>query len=462
MKEAKMKRELLELVKVILEFSERLKGAKEAVKNGRLIFAAEELRALKKGLRIGDEEEKEPVVYGLLRKEWLDCLEEIQDKLMRLMEHGVRFEPKFNRVRVLYHLSIEGIPAIQLHTVLEAKEVVGILDHGLAKVADQIIKFFIAPVVKYGSPVSVGEEVNIGLRGTSEANLKIEPSPDAEIGNVDGETIYSGVIHIVKFIHKCISFQNGSWVRCFGKLTWPRISELIISHFLSKVVPEDASKLTDFLKIIECTSESALREMMFISASDCGEKRLTNFAENVEVYFASRKKTEILGYWQKREIIFYSGYTSNIPVLKNGGKAANSTELVDLVFLSERCVVSKAASRLMQLVHQTLKYRADFPSSIKEHVMFVDMAPSFLLMAEEILERQIQQVIYNLNEAIGGADGFQNTHQMKQFECAKFSIDQVVFILEKVRIIWEPLLLPLTYKCSMCAVLEAVFSKIAR
>ncbi|KAF5746106.1 centromere/kinetochore protein zw10 isoform X1 [Tripterygium wilfordii] len=197
MKEAKMKRELLDLVKVILEFSERLKRAKEAVKGGRLIFVAEELRALKKGLRIGDKEEKEPIVYGLLRKEWLDCLEEIQEKLVRLMERGVPFELKFSRVHVQYHLSIEGIPGVEFHSVLEAMEVVGILEYGLAKVADQIIKFVIAPVVKYGSPVSVGEEVNTGLRGTSEANLKIEPSP-AEIENVDCETIYSGVIQIVK------------------------------------------------------------------------------------------------------------------------------------------------------------------------------------------------------------------------------------------------------------------------
>lgn len=36
--------------------------------------------------------------------------------------------------------------------------------------------------------------------------------------------------------------------------------------------------------------------------------------------------------------------------------AVNSSEqVVDLLFLSERCVVSKAATQLMELVHQTLK-----------------------------------------------------------------------------------------------------------
>lgn len=106
------------------------------------------------------------------------------------------------------------------------------------------------------------------------------------------------------------------------------------------------------------------------------------------------------------------------------------------------------------------EYRPDFPSSIKEHAVFVDLAPRFQLMAEEILQRQIQLIIYNLKEAIDGADGFQNTHLKQEYESAKFSIDQVVFILEKVRIIWEPLLMPTTYRRSMCVVLESVFSRI--
>ena len=67
-----------------------------------------------------------------------------------------------------------------------------------------------------------------------------------------------------------------------------------------------------------------------------------------------------------------------------------------------------------------------------------------------------------MKEAIDSADGFQNTPQMQQFESAKFSIDQVVFILEKVHIIWEPFLLPSTYRKGMCAVLESVFSRISR
>lgn len=41
-------------------------------------------------------------------------------------------------------------------------------------------------------------------------------------------------------------------------------------------------------------------------------------------------------------------------------------------------------------------------------------------------------------------------------------IDQVVFILEKVHIIWEPVLPPSTYKRSMSMVLESVFSRMTK
>lgn len=450
---------------------------------------------------------------------------------MKFMQNAVRFERDTNRLLVQYRLSLNGVDWIELRTVLEAMDVVGILDYGLAKLADLIIKYVVSPAVNRGSPISFVEELNQDPKEMTEAVLKIVPSVEPMVENVEGEAIYSAIIQLIKFIGKRICFENGSWIESFGRLTWPRISELIICNFLSKVVPKDASKLADFQKIIECTSqfETALKEMMFISASDNKDEKLSNFAQNVEVHFASRKKKEILG--KARKLLLQCDfdvpqeYTRKGPMLKDRAAVNSYEQVVDLLFLSERCVVSKAAIQLMELVHQTLKdvclsstrvalefyraardaillyevvipvklekqldginqvavlmhndclylsqeilglafeYRSDFPSSIKEHAVFVDMAPRFHLMAEEILQKQIQLILYNLKEAVDGADGFQNTQLKQQFELVKFSIDQVIFILEKVHIIWEPLLLPSTYKRSMCMVLESVFSRITR
>lgn len=78
----------MELARAVVEISQRLKGVREGIRNGQLKFAAEEVRELKKALRLRDgdrdggdiadesEREREPVVYGLLKKEWSDCFEE--------------------------------------------------------------------------------------------------------------------------------------------------------------------------------------------------------------------------------------------------------------------------------------------------------------------------------------------------------------------------------------------------
>ncbi|XP_047179050.1 centromere/kinetochore protein zw10 homolog, partial [Vigna umbellata] len=224
----------------------------------------------------------------------------------------------------------------------------------------------------------------------------------------------------------------------------------------SQVVPTDASKLPDFQKIIIRTSEfeAALKELMYISSDN--DNRLSNFAENVEVHFAFKKKTEILA--KTRNLLLECDfsipqeYTRDGSIWKNDETSVqSSSHVVNLLFLSERCLVSKAAKELMGLIHQTLQdvclsstrvalefyqtardaillyevvvpvklerqlnginqvavllhndclylsqeilgfafeYRTDFPSSIKEHAVFVDLAPRFQLLAEEILQKQ--------------------------------------------------------------------------
>lgn len=44
------------------------------------------------------------------------------------------------------------------------------------------------------------------------------------------------------------------------------------------------------------------------------------------------------------------------------------------------------------------QYRPDFPDSIKDYAVFVDLAPKFSLKAEEILQRHIHLVIFSLKE----------------------------------------------------------------
>lgn len=75
--ELKVKKELLGLVETIVGLNQRLECVKEGLRSGRFQFAAQGLKELKVALRIGDEDDREPIVYGLLRKEWSQCFEEV-------------------------------------------------------------------------------------------------------------------------------------------------------------------------------------------------------------------------------------------------------------------------------------------------------------------------------------------------------------------------------------------------
>ncbi|PWZ40947.1 Centromere/kinetochore protein zw10 [Zea mays] len=79
-----------------------------------------------------------------------------------------------------------------------------------------------------------------------------------------------------------------------------------------------------------------------------------------------------------------------------------------------------------EILGLAFQYRADFPSDLQKHVVFVDLAPIFSQMAGAILRRQIQLTVDTISEAIDGAEGFQNTHQPQHYESAKFSIEQVL------------------------------------
>ncbi|KAL8205294.1 hypothetical protein R6Q57_008845 [Mikania cordata] len=519
----KEKKDMLDLVKVVVKLSKVLSVVQDDLKAGEVVRAAEVLTELKVALRVTEDrsEESEPVVFDLLRQKWTDCFEEIQQLLVKFIGNAVIYDQQSNAVYVKNTMHINDIQGIELSTVFKAMQVVDILDYGLAKVADLMTRYVITPAVGSISHSFSVEEQRSDSGDATDTVLRITPLAGTQVENMDAETIYSGINVVIHFIYNYICFENSSWMQLFGRLTWPHMSKLIITNFLSKNVPDVASKLSDFQTIRQLTSEfeTSLKEVMFISSSK--DERLTNFTDNVEVHFATRKKAEILA--TARDLLLHSDfklpkdYSRISEDIKNGGN-------VDLLFSSERCAISEAASQLLELVHQTLKdvclssptvalefcraardalllyeavipvklerqldginqvavlihndclflsqeilglkfeYQADFPTSMKGAV-FIDLGIRYKLMAEEILQRQIQLVKHNLMEAIDGADGFQNTHQPKRYESASISIDQVAFILEKVHIIWEPLLLPFTYKRSMCTVLETVCSRMTK
>ncbi|VAI78241.1 centromere/kinetochore protein zw10 homolog isoform X1 [Triticum aestivum] len=523
-RELRERQEHLAAASSVASLSARLRAARASANPLDAAAAAAELKPLLVNPEGSGSGGDEPVVFGLLRGEWEQLVDELQVGLSKNVEECVEFAPEGGKVvvRAGPSGSSSGTPGVELRVALQALEIIDSLDYGMAKVADLMVKHVFIPAISNIS-VTVSVEVLEKSGSTYPASvLSIVPSEELQ-GYKDGSVLYSRIIDVIKFARKFICVENITWMQSFAKLTWSRISDLVITHFLSKAVPDEASKLIEFQDVIRSTTEfeNTLRGMMFISP-DRKDGKLTQFVDDVEVHFAVRKRNEILV--KARYILVQYDYKNPLCLLLQASDD-HGDSVVDLLFQPEKCFISKSALQLMKLVHGALKdaclssarvakefccaardalllykaivpvqlekqlnsispvaailhndfyhlsqeilglafeYRADFPSGQQKLVVFVDLAPIFSQMADGILRRQIQFATANLSEAIDGADGFQNTHQSQHCESAKFSIEQVVFILEKIHIMWESVLPRSIYRRSMFHVLGPVFSRITK
>jgi len=112
-------------------------------------------------------------------------------------------------------------------------QIIDALDYGMAKIADLMMKHILVPAI---SNIHVAVSVEVLQVGPehSVSVLTIAASEGLK-DNKDGLSLYSRIIDVIKFACKFICMENSKWVQSFAKLTWPRISDMVITHFLSKV-----------------------------------------------------------------------------------------------------------------------------------------------------------------------------------------------------------------------------------
>ncbi|KAK1356914.1 hypothetical protein POM88_050170 [Heracleum sosnowskyi] len=120
----------------------------------------------------------------------------MQEILAKFMENAVSFDQQSNALRVKYWSSINGNNSGELHTVLTAMDVVGVMDFGLAKVVDLIIKYVITQAVNPESHISFSEEMIQDSRRKTEVVLKMVPSFEPKLKGIDGQAIFTGSIQI--------------------------------------------------------------------------------------------------------------------------------------------------------------------------------------------------------------------------------------------------------------------------
>ncbi|KAK1355755.1 hypothetical protein POM88_049011 [Heracleum sosnowskyi] len=370
---------------------------------------------------------------------------EMQEILAKFMENAVSFDQQSNALRVKYWSSINGNNSVELHTVLTAMDVVGVMDFGLAKVVDLIIKYVITQAVNPESHISFSEEMIQDSGRKTEVVLKMVPSFEPKrngppvnstnsskllSGPAKGENCKKGTstrnanvgyrasnMPAPTFLKPCTSVSNknsttftscdGTFSRkkapyaqfnmdtssiksdclsvaldgsmssseslkspeveyidntdveaidsierkTYNKLcisddgktagsickrdilaemeTGDRIVDVdensmdpqlcatlacdIYKHLRASEVKKRPS--TDFMETVQKDINASMRailvdwlveDLMFISASDNKDERLSDFAENVEVHFASRKKVEILA--KARSLLLQSNF----------------------------------------------------------------------------------------------------------------------------------------------------------
>lgn len=94
-----------------------------------------------------------------------------------------------------------------------------------------------------------------------------------------------------------------------------------------------------------------------------GHYLVSNILKYIQVYMLSRYYLNIVSFFYF--FLLWQEYNKKGNTLKgDGSDACPSDGAVDLLFLSEKCIVSTAASELMRLVHQTLRVSWDFASNV--------------------------------------------------------------------------------------------------
>ncbi|CAO2149162.1 unnamed protein product, partial [Urochloa humidicola] len=368
------RQEQLAAASTIASLAARLREARAAANPLDTAAAAAELKPLLIDAERSESGEDAPVVYGLLRNEWEQLVDELQVGLAKNVEECMEFASEGGKVVVsTTPRGLSRTHVVKLPVALQALEIIDALDYGMAKIADLMMKHILVPAISnIHVAVSVEEVLD---EGGPEHSVVLSVVPSEELkDNKDGSNLYSRIIDVIKFVCKFICMENSKWIQSFAKLTWPRISDLVITHFLSKAVPNEASKLIEFQDVVRSTAEfeNKLKSMTYI-LPDRKDGKLTQFVDDVEVHFAVRKRSEILV--KARNILVQYDYDSP---LESGGRGDS---VVDLLFLPEKCFTSKSALLLMELVHGALKSRmhhCHLQELLRSFALLLGMSYSFL------------------------------------------------------------------------------------
>ncbi|KAJ7523448.1 hypothetical protein O6H91_18G050800 [Diphasiastrum complanatum] len=537
------KQQALMLVDIIASIYEGIKKASEAFMLGHIVEAANEMQLLREALRlpsnVEQEIEEQPSqelhisesikAYVALRFLWIGTFSQFRSILDNLFFRAIRFDEVERELFVTSAITFEAFPSdhgVQRTTIFQAMDSLGFLETRLSKVADMFFKTIIFPILEDCLAVTIVEESPLDAHGRKVAVLRLSSSNVLQAEMSSLEVLFSKILEAVKFLRKFVLDNEHSWMKQVGRLIWPKLAQAIISQYLRKSVPAETTQLADFQKVAKVVAEFevGLKKENFLADMGPNGDKLSEFASDVEVHFASKRRKNILA--KVRHILVRFDYKLFLRNLENAFSSKSSVERYysELFFQPEMCAVSSVANEVLIIVHEALQaclstpwtatqfyhaardsvllfraiipvklvgevdnldqvaavyhndclyiahellglayqYRACLPAGVKQIFTFVDLVPLFRCMAEDALSERVDKVMSNLMRALDEGNGFRFTDENRNREIASQALDHVIHILTNIRGKWQPLLPQSVYSKVRNLMLETVVSRLTK
>ncbi|KAL3693047.1 hypothetical protein R1sor_006698 [Riccia sorocarpa] len=341
-----------------------------------LVEAASNMRHLQRKLRVELEydgqstdnfEDVKP--FKLLQDAWRERFQKLVNILENMFAKAILVKKSSSELSVTSPVHCDSLEAgsepatIELSVIFKAMDVVGVLDAKLAILGDAIHKHILIPILRDPSlVVSTTDVTNSYPNSRSSLTLIKSVSQDNKGGQNDEPVsfVYSRVAQVIRFLHKNIFGDHAKWMGRFGRLFWPTLAETIISGCLSKAVPNETSQLKEFHKIADLTKEFEIalaNEGLIPNFDRAKGDKLSNFAADVEVHFATKKRKHVLA--QTRDMIMQADY-----VLSESSWGKSVSRLPeDSDTFGDRSIsrlhnfgaVSSVARKLLAIIHDTIE-----------------------------------------------------------------------------------------------------------
>ncbi|GAB1600910.1 centromere/kinetochore protein zw10 homolog [Argonauta hians] len=277
-------------------------------------------------------------------------------------------EERVNTLKIIIPPKNEKI----LQETVQAMWKINILDPWLLKFGNNLMNYFIKPIITNSTKLVEQTDDNclaLAISPSTEENLT---SPDQVLSQIGAimkklnENLFSISVVPSNEESKAISLME-----CFGCLNSKEICRVIVQDCLLHAIPCDHKDLEQFNDVVaEVNSfQNQMSDMMLI---DENITSLKDFMENVNVLFANKKCQEILEAAHKlmtsevhhtllisndKPLGKLPSLYSEAPVTKKAKKIellANESHLSDNTFRLPTCRVSESIVKLMTLSYETL------------------------------------------------------------------------------------------------------------